>query len=166
MTREAASIIMIAIALLGLGLMLWGWRRRQRRDSGIAVPLSAPTGEHVRMFHGLYVATTRSGAPLDRIAAKPLGFRSRADVEVTTEGVAIAMPGQPTVFLAASRLTGAGHATWTVDRVVEPGGLVLIAWTDGANEFDTYLRLTDDEPASLIEAVSDLAADTPTGATR
>ncbi|WP_156761850.1 PH-like domain-containing protein [Microbacterium karelineae] len=166
MTREAASLIMIAIALVVLALMVWGWRRRTRRDADVRVPLGEPAGDAVATFSGLLVATTRHDAPLDRIVARPLAFRSRAEITVTTAGLGLAMPGEPPVFIPADRIVGAGRATWTIDRVVERDGLVLVAWSDGSQTLDTYLRLPDDDPALLTRAIDDIsAAGTPTGAT-
>ncbi|WP_110588918.1 hypothetical protein [Microbacterium suaedae] len=166
MTREAASLVMVALALIALALMAWGWRRRTRRDAGVRVPFGELSGEILASFSGLLVATTRHDAPLDRVAARPLAFRSRADITVTSAGLGLAMPGESPIFIPAARLLGAGRATWTIDRVVERDGLVLVAWSDGSQTFDTYLRLPDDDPALLESAIDDIsAAGTPTGAT-
>ncbi|WP_029149936.1 hypothetical protein [Microbacterium indicum] len=161
MTRELALVIVLAIAVVGIALMLWGWRRRSRRDAGIAVPIGVPAGAEIACFDGLYVATTRRDEPLDRIVARPLGFRSRAAIQVAEGGVGLSLPGEQPVVLAASRLEGVGHATWTIDRVVERDGLVLVAWTDGSHHLDTYLRLQTEETARLIEAIEGLM---PSGA--
>ncbi|WP_221584410.1 hypothetical protein [Microbacterium sp. G2-8] len=167
MTREIASIIMLAIAVIGLALMVWGWRRRRRRDADVAVPLGELVGEATATFSGLYVSTTRHDAPLDRIATPPLAFRAKVDITVTTDGVGLSMPGETPVFLTAGHLVGAGRATWTIDRVVERDGLVLVAWTDGTQILDTYLRLQESDPAALVAAIEQIAAaDTPTGAIR
>ncbi|MGI6878217.1 hypothetical protein [Microbacterium sp. gxy059] len=167
MTREVAGIVMLALAVIGLALMLWGWRRRRARDAGVRVPTGAPTGAHVASFSGFYVATTRRDAPLDRITARPLAFRAQADIEMTTDGLALALPGEETVFIPAGAISGVGRATWTIDRVVERDGLVVVSWTAADAELDTYLRLQDDDPSRLIEAVSSQAAtDTSSGATR
>jgi hypothetical protein len=63
------------------------------------------------------------------------------------------------VFLASSRLVAVDRATVTIDRVVEPGGLIRIAWTaDEDTVVDSYLRLTTGDPKNLI---SDLQRLTP-----
>ena len=75
--------------------MLWGWRRRRRRDAGLQAPLGdIPAGAEVlATAEGLYVATTVHDKPLDRLSIRPLAFRSRVTVTVTTAGVALDMPG-------------------------------------------------------------------------
>ncbi|MBP2435541.1 hypothetical protein [Microbacterium amylolyticum] len=167
MMRDIALAILVAVALTGLALMLWSWLRRSKRDAGIAVPIGEATGAEMLRAEGFHVATTRHDSPLDRIAAKPLGFRARAEIVVTDAGLGVIQPGELPVFIPATALVGAGHATWTIDRVVERDGLVLVAWRGGDTIFDTYLRLQSVSPASLIEAVEKLTAnETPTGATR
>lgn len=157
MSHEVASMAFVAIAIAALALMAWGWRRRTRRDAGIAAPIGAPRGEVRGTFVGLYVATTRHDAPLDRLNVKHLAFRSRVTITVTAEGVALDMPGAPTVFLDAPRITGAGRATWTIDRVVESDGLVMIAWTaDDGTVCDTYLRLQESDPQALVAEIDRL----------
>lgn len=41
----------------------------------------------------------------------------------------------------------------------------MVAWSDGSQILDTYLRLQDDEPATLVAAIDQIAsAESPTGA--
>lgn len=154
-----AGLICAGIVVLALFGMWWGWRRRRRVAEGLGVEFRPSTGETVAVFDGLYVATTRHDAPLDRLAIPYLGFRSKAQVTVTTDGVALDMPAAPTFFLGADQIVGAGRATWTIDRVVERDGLVLIAWTaaDGT-VCDSYIRLQSTEPDALVASVNDLKA--------
>ncbi|MGO2469671.1 MAG: PH-like domain-containing protein [Microbacterium gubbeenense] len=165
MTRELAVGIMIALAVMMLALMAWGWIRRTRRDSDVAIPFGSTIGGATFSAVGFYVATTRHDSPLDRIAARPLAFRSRADITVTDAGLGLSMPGETDVFVPAAHILGAGRATWTIDRTVERNGLVMVAWSDGSQILDTYLRLQDDEPATLVAAIDQIAsAESPTGA--
>ena len=60
----------------------------------------------------------------------------------------------------------------TIDRVVEPGGLVRVAWSaDDDTIVDSYLRLTDGDPQNFISELqrlvpaTDDAAAPDTGAT-
>lgn len=168
MSGDVTVLVFAALALALLGLMLWGWRRRARRDAAVTAPLGELRGELRGRFGGLYVATTRHDAPLDRLNVRHLAYRSRVRVTVTAEGVALDMPGAPTVFVDAARIAGAGRATWTIDRVVERDGLVLLAWTaDDGTVCDTYLRLQDGDPDALVAEVDRLRTDsasTPMGA--
>lgn len=169
MTRELAITVMISVAVLILLAMLFAWRRRLRRDSGLAAPLGVP--EHAEVVHReevLYVSTTRHDQPLERLAISPLTYRARGELAVTDRGVALCLDGAPTVFLASSRLVQVDRATVTIDRVVEPGGLVRIAWNAADDTVvDSYLRLASGDPKNLISELQRLVPVAPdTGATR
>jgi hypothetical protein len=160
MRQELASMAFVLLAIALLALMVWGWRRRARRDAGVRAPVAERRGAVRATFTGLYVATTRHDAPLDRLNVRHLAFRSRATIVVTDEGVALEMPGEPTVFLDTARIAGTGRATWTIDRVVENDGLVLLAWTaDDGTVCDTYLRLQEAAPDALVAEIERLLRD-------
>jgi len=173
-TRDIAIVITIVVALLILLTMLLAWRRRLRRDVGLSAPLGVPEhAEVLRRDEVLYVSTTRHDQPLERLAVSPLAYRARGELAVTDRGVALCLDGTPTVFLASSRLVGVDRATVTIDRVVEPGGLIRIAWNvDDETVVDSYLRLATGDPNNLITAlqhlvtVPDDTAAPDTGATR
>lgn len=158
MTREIAVLVMVLIGAVILVAMLWGWRRRQRRDAPLTAPTTVPVDATLLgRFDGLYVATTRHGEPLERLAVTPLAYRSRATVDVTDRGVAFALPGAPAVFVPIDRIVGAGRATWTIDRVVERDGLVFLAWHVADDIVaDSALRLQGDAPEAFLAAVSRL----------
>jgi hypothetical protein len=158
--RDIAIAITIVVALLVLLTMLLAWRRRLRRDSSISAPLGVPEHAEIGSRHEvLYVSTTRHDQPLERLAISPLAYRARGELALTDRGVALCLDGAPTVFLASSRLVAVDRATVTIDRVVEPGGLIRIAWTaDEDTVVDSYLRLTTGDPKNLI---SDLQRLTP-----
>lgn len=161
MNREGVTAIIIALTLLALAAMAFGWWRRRRRDGGLAAPVAeAPTSAPIARFAGLYVATTRHSLPLDRLAVKHLAFRSKVQVAVHPEGIALEIPGEPPLFFARETLRGAGLATWTIDRVVERDGLALFAWqVDEATIADSYVRLRepdDTAPAAFVAAVEAL----------
>lgn len=156
MTREGALIVMIAAAVVLLALGVWAWRRRTRRDSGLIAPVGeAPAGAEVlAQFSGLYVATTRRGEPLERLAIRGLGFRSRVDIVVTSSGVALDLTGQSRLFIPTGRIDDVGQATVAIDRVVEKDGLVRLSWTiDEASPVDSYFRPQTASARSLVDAV-------------
>jgi len=153
--------------LIGLGILavvavifvlLWrGWRSRQRRQADIGEPQSPPAdlGEPTFSDDLLYVASTRAGAPLDRIAIAGLGYRARATVETAPSGVVLDLAGRGPVFIPKESILGVGRATWTIDRVVDADGLIFLRWVLGTTEIDSYLRSTD--PDRLVTALSVLA---------
>lgn len=156
--RDVAIAVMIGLAVLVLLSMVFAWRRRLRRDAGLAAPLGVPEHAEVIDRHEvLYVSTTKHDQPLERLTMSPLAYRARGEVAVTDRGLALCLDGAPTVFLASSRLAGVDRATVTIDRVVEPGGLVRVAWnvTDDT-VVDSYLRLTDGDPKTFISALQRL----------
>ena len=158
MSRELAIGVMIAAAVLILLAMLFAWRRRLRRDSGLTAPLGVPEhAEVARRDEVLYVSTTRHDQPLERLTVSPLAYRARGELAVTDRGIALCLDGAPTVFLAASRLVEVDRATVTIDRVVEPGGLIRIAWhADDDTVVDSYLRLAGGDPKNLISELQQL----------
>ena len=61
------------------------------------------------------------------------------------------------MFLASDRLIGTGRSTWTIDRVVEAGGLVRIIWrVDEETVLDSYLRAVSASTAELVAAIEPL----------
>lgn len=163
MTREMLLTIVIVVAVLCLGALAWAWRRRTRRDAALPAPVAElPAGARtIAGFTALYVATTRHGEPLERLAIRGLGFRSRADVTVTDAGVAVDLPGQPRMVFGPDRLVDAAQATVAIDRVVERDGLTRLTWrADATTLVDSYFRPQDASARALADAIRPLL---PTG---
>jgi hypothetical protein len=142
--------IVLAFLLLLLALMLFGWRRRQRSQAGFPRPLGLPDnlGAETLTAPAFYVATTIAAEPLNRIAVAGLGYRARATVGITDQGMRLSIPGQDPIYIPASDILTVEKATWVIDRVVEQDGLVLLRWALGEQgtartEVDSYLRITD-----------------------
>ncbi|MGX1702503.1 PH-like domain-containing protein [Microbacterium sp. NPDC055357] len=166
MTREGAVAVMIGVAVLILALAAFAWWRRTRRDSGLSAPVAeAPAGaETMSEFRSLYVATTKHGEPLERLAIRGLAFRSRVDVTVTSAGIALDLTGKPRVFVRADRIDLVAQATVTIDRVVERDGLVRLTWRlDDGTVVDSYLRPQDASARALTDAISSILTPTQTG---
>jgi hypothetical protein len=160
MTREAALLVMVAVALVLLGLAAWGWVRRARRDR---IPLIQPAeldeaATPRETIDALYVATTVHDAPLERIAAPGLGYRSPVTITVTDAAVALDLTNQPRITITADRITAVTQATLTIDRVVEKDGLVRLSWlADTGVVVDTYLRPREKSARHLADALAPLA---------
>ncbi|MDR6970719.1 hypothetical protein [Leifsonia shinshuensis] len=162
MDKVLPTIGILAVLAIVIGLAVLGWRRRVRRDSpaggGYSTPgtLSAPVAE----VEALYVATTRGGEHLERLALPGLSFRGNATVAVRPEGVSIAVTGEPAVFVPASVLTGVGVASVAIDRAVERDGLVRLGWTtSGGTAADSYFRVVD--PAGRAQLIAAVEATVP-----
>jgi hypothetical protein len=168
--RTVSTAVIAVLVLLALGLMVLGWRRRAARQGDIGAPLPVPAtvGEASIRVPVLYVATTRADAPLDRVNVHGLGYRARGELALHPEGVVLALDGRDPWLVPVDDVRGSGRATWTIDRVVEEGGLVLLAWKLGDTPVDTYLRVTDASPdeatSALLVALAGLAPGIPPAA--
>jgi hypothetical protein len=158
--RALPVIIIAALTVLALVGMYWGWRGRLKRQEALPHPQSAPAelGAEILRFDCLYVATTLAAQPLERIAVSGLGFPGQAGVLVTEHGVALSIAGGSDAFIPAADLIGVGRATWTIDRAVESGGLVVVNWMlrgdDDDVAVDTYLRIVEPEdPTDFLHAI-------------
>ena len=129
-SRTVATIITALVLLAVLGLMLRSWRRRTRRDATLPAgyPEPADRGRELASAAALYVATTPRDAPLERLNIPGLGFRARGGVTVTEQGVLLELAGSPALFIPADAVQLVADATVAIDRVVEPGGLLLLGW--------------------------------------
>lgn len=147
MTEPLFALICGAvIVVLALGAYLgWRYRRKQQRDViAPRQPDASFAPEVSAEVH--YVATTAADDEYDRIVVHGLGLRTRANVAVGGSGIALHLPGRA-VFTPASDLIAIERATWTIDRAVEPGGLLRYQWRLGDREVATNIRVIgDDEP--------------------
>ncbi|MCU1473717.1 hypothetical protein [Amnibacterium sp.] len=156
----ATTILVLVAALVGMAV---SWRRRGSGQRNLALPTVPvdPGAERIAV-DGLYLATTFAGRPLERVAAHGLGFRARARVAVTDAGVRIDRDGAEPLLLPAASVTGAGTATWTLDRGVEPGGLTVLAWEldgdGGPVPVESSFRIDPLPRDRLIAAVGTLVA--------
>ncbi|MCU1545782.1 MAG: hypothetical protein JWP30_882 [Homoserinimonas sp.] len=163
MDRPVLMGIVLVVLVGLLALMYLGWRGRQRRQSGLpkTQPVPADRGADLISTEVFYVATTMANEPLNRVAVSGLGYRARASVTVSERGVILAIPGEADAFIPAAHLRGVDRATWTIDRVVEKGGLIVLAWNLTADDttvaVDSYLRLADGSTeAALVSAMREL----------
>ena len=157
MDRLTPTIIVGSVVVLIFVGMYFGWRARSRKYRGLPALASLPpeTGESVAVDAGLYVATTVSGQPLERVAVRGLGYRSRATVTVQSGGIGVALTGQEPFFISSASLVAVGRATWAIDKAVEPGGLVVVTWRLADSELDSYFRM-DNGSEVLLNAGAEM----------
>ncbi|MET0806314.1 MAG: hypothetical protein ABWX98_04330 [Lacisediminihabitans sp.] len=162
MDRTTSTTIIVIVILLALAGMVLGWRARRRRQSSLGAPdvVPADPGAALLSVEAFYAATTLANEPLNRVAVRGLGFRGRATITVTTTGVILGIAGTPEVFVPSHALRAVERATFTIDRVVETGGLVVIAWTlpgTTPTDVDSFFRVTDTADLTpLIDAIAGL----------
>lgn len=158
MTRELAAALVLTLLAVLLLLTWWGWtnRRRAARTFSPLPSLDSLAGEPVARFPLLYVATTLAGKPYDRVAITPLAYRAKAVLAIHSDGVSVEVRGEGAVGLTHDRLLECGVATWTIDRAVEPDGLLMIRFVHDGQELDCYFRSVDYPTGDLIELVAPL----------
>lgn len=154
--------LIVAVVLAALLTVMWlGWRARVRRDADLVVP-EVPEGYvPVSSVDVLYVATTESERPLERLAVAGLGFRARAVLSIAPSGLVLAIPGERPSFIGAQTLTSVGAATVAIDRVVESDGLIRIGWSIAGVACDSYVRLLDSDQPSVIADIERLLVPLP-----
>lgn len=143
MTKEAFALLCAAFVAVLVALAVGGVLARRRRQRDIAAPAPWIDAVPSLVVEALYIATTRAGDPYDRIFAHGLGFRGRTRVAIDPEGVQL-VADRTEVRIPADRIRSVERATWTIDRVVERGGIVVIAHELGT-DVDTYLRIIGDD---------------------
>jgi hypothetical protein len=155
MSKTSLFLLVMAFFVLIIALGAFGWMRRTRRQSSIPAPERVPAsiGEIIARIEGFYVSTTLDGEPLNRVAVHGLGFRARVTITVAEAGVVLALPGND-VFIPTESIREVTRAQYTIDRVVEQGGLALIAWHLGDTKVDSYFRV--DETQYLVDAIASI----------
>lgn len=147
----AGVIVLVIVGPIFFGMFV-AWRKRQRAaaafDSFVATP-SAFSESAVRA-DVFYVATTRHGQPLERLAIANLTYRGRALLELADLGLQLSVRGSASVFIPREDIRSIDTAQVAIDKVVEPGGLVRIAWNLGPEIVDTYLRVSNAKTKAML----------------
>lgn len=143
MTKELFALLCAAFVALLAVLAITGLLARRRRQRDIEAPTPWIDAAPVLVAEALYVATTRAGDPYDRVFAHGLGFRGRTRLAIDRDGVQL-VADRTELRIPAERIRSVERATWTIDRVVEPGGIIVVAHELGA-DVDTYLRIIGDD---------------------
>lgn len=154
MTRELGIIIMLTLMVLALAGAACGFARRRRAGLQMSPVPAADlvTGEVIARFSLLHVATTLAELPLERVWQNPLAFRAQTQMEVRADGLRILLAGEGQMGLPASMIQGVARATWTIDKAVDPEGLLVITWALGDTLVDSYFRSVD-QPVEDVIAV-------------
>lgn len=142
MSRELALVIVLALLAWALFAVWRGWRARRSKYSHL--PSLSDSGAAARkLFDVLYVATTEAGNPMERVAVSPLAFRGKAQLGVTGDGVIVDVRGEGRALIPSTSIEGAGVATWTIDKAVDPDGLVFLRWQWGELMVESFFRVVD-----------------------
>ncbi|KRC51197.1 hypothetical protein ASE16_09760 [Leifsonia sp. Root227] len=165
MDKLVPTLVVAAVLVVALLLIVWGWRRRVRRDRPAGGGYAARTdargeapAQPIATAESFYVATTKGGEHLERLALPGLSFRGKATVSVAADGVTIAVTGEQPVYIPVSAISGLGAATTAIDRVVEKDGLLRLSWTtSGGAAADSFFRVVDPaDRAPIVGAVESI----------
>ncbi|MCZ7461465.1 PH-like domain-containing protein [Streptomyces sp. WMMC940] len=173
-TDWAARLGWVAGLLLFIALVYWlmrqGWKWRGELQSGLPELPTAPedTGGAKLRLSGRYHGSTTAGQWLDRIVARGLGNRSRAELTLTDAGIDVVRPGAADFFIPAAALRGARLDKGIAGKVLTEGGLLILTWEHGDRLIDSGFR--SDRAAghtAWVEALDSMTKnDTTEGAAR
>ncbi|MGK5547411.1 hypothetical protein ACSNOH_22155 [Streptomyces sp. URMC 127] len=162
-TDWAARIGWVVGLLLFVALLYWlmreGWKWRGTLQGDLPELPAAPAerGEPSLTMTGRYHGSTTAGQWLDRIVARGLGTRSRAELTLTEQGVGVVRPGAQDFFIPADRVRGARLDKGIAGKVLTEGGLLVITWVHGDREIDSGFRSDRvAEHAAWVEALTHL----------
>ncbi|WP_245240469.1 hypothetical protein [Streptomyces spiramenti] len=151
------TIGMILVVVLLYWLMRRAWQRRGEAQGDLP-PLPqvpAATGVVHLAATGRYHGSTTAGQWLDRIIARGLGTRSRADLSLTDEGLLVDRPGASSFFVPTARLHGARLDKAIAGKVLTEGGLLVITWEHGGRQLDSGFRFDQaGEHPAWVEAIN------------
>lgn len=157
MDRVIDGAVVVVALVIVIPLMVWAWRRRRARHAvyGVVPTTPAQLGSTRAEGDALYLATTPQGKQYERLTVPGLGFRARTHVTVADAGIVMPIPGHDDVFIPAAEIDDVGRASWTIDRGIEPNGLVRVAWHLGGLPVESFFRFDDDD-APVVRAASSL----------
>ncbi|MEU6117657.1 hypothetical protein ABZ840_24310 [Streptomyces sp. NPDC047117] len=145
-TNWPARIGWVVGLLLFIALLYWlmreGWKWRGTLQGDLPeLPVTPEEpGEPRLTMSGRYHGSTTAGQWLDRIVARGLGTRSRAEVTLTEQGVDVVRPGAQDFFIPAADLLGARLDKGIAGKVLPEGGLLVLTWRLGEKEIDSGFR--------------------------
>ncbi|MGV9320865.1 PH-like domain-containing protein [Streptomyces sp. NPDC003660] len=145
-TDWAARLGWLVGLALFVALVYWlmreGWKWRGTLQSDLPALPEVPThlGPEKLTMSGRYHGSTTAGQWLDRIVAHGLGSRSRAELTLTDEGLAVERPGATDFFIPVEALRGARLDKGIAGKVLTEGGLLVVTWAHGEKLIDSGFR--------------------------
>ena len=148
------TLLTVLIVVVLFALLWWGWRGRVRRQSGLSELAPPPRDIVARAtarVDGMYVVTTYTDQPLERIARHGLGVRTTAEAVVAPDGILLNRQGAPDVFIPRHDLRAVSTTSGMVGKFVERDGLVVLTWDLGDTRVDTGFRARTGEGSRALE---------------
>ncbi|GAA0425801.1 hypothetical protein [Streptomyces luteireticuli] len=171
-TDWAARAGWVVGLLLFVALMYWlmreGWKWRGTLQGDLPELPAVPEepGEARLTMAGRYHGSTTAGQWLDRIVARGLGTRSRVELTLTDQGLAVVRPGAQDFLVPAAALRGARLDKGIAGKVLTEGGLLIVTWRHGDKEIDSGFRADHPaEHAAWVEALTTFLNSTASSST-
>ncbi|MGW0822723.1 PH-like domain-containing protein [Streptomyces sp. NPDC002845] len=145
-TDWAARVGWLVGLALFVALVYWlmreGWKWRGTLQGDLPELPSAPdgTGPAKLRMSGRYHGSTTAGQWLDRIVARGLGNRSRAELTLTDAGLDVVRPSAADFFVPVAALREARLDKGIAGKVLTEGGLLVVTWEHGDRLIDSGFR--------------------------
>ena len=149
MTREVIGFAMVMLVFAIAALIAVGYRRKSKAETNSVAPLMEAVD--CSGVECMYVSTVYAESPLRRLLAHGMGPRGRASVAVTDEGISVCRNGERDYLIPKAQIQSVGKSSATIDKAVEPGGLVSIEWSHQGIDLITNLRFSDSESRKIFE---------------
>jgi len=156
-TRELIGFALVLLVFV-IALRVLRANRALRSDQEDYLPAPQQSRGGVEIGDVLYVSTVFSSAPLDRVWAHGLGARGKSKLFASNEGLSIERRGEADLFIPTEAARGITRESATIDKGVEPGGLIAIHWTLGSTEVTTNLRSAGNTK-DLIKQIKELTGE-------
>ncbi|MCE4946211.1 hypothetical protein ACFCXR_06340 [Streptomyces noursei] len=159
--RIAWVVGLLVFVVFVYWLMRQGWKWRGTLQGDLPELPSAPAdaGEARLTLSGRYHGSTTAGQWLDRIVARGLGTRSRAELALNDRGLDVVRPGATDFFVPAAALRGARLDKGIAGKVLPEGGLLVVTWEHGGKQIDSGFRSDRAaEHAAWVEAINQLSS--------
>ncbi|MGW9498491.1 PH-like domain-containing protein [Streptomyces prasinus] len=172
-TDWAARIGWVVGLALFVALVYWlmreGWKWRGTLQGDLPELPTAPEtpGPAKLTMSGRYHGSTTAGQWLDRIVARGLGTRSRAELTLTDAGLDVVRPGASDFFVPAAALREARLDKGIAGKVLTEGGLLVVTWAHGDKLIDSGFRSDHAaEHTAWAETLNDMINKTETEGAR
>lgn len=138
-------VTLLALLCVFIFWGMWaGWKGRQKRQRSTGnlapVPDRFEDAESLLAVPGVYIATTRMGDWLDRIATNTLGVKAAGTLFVFEDAVVIARDGAEDLCIPASDIVAVRTESGMAGKFVEKNGLLMLSWDLNGTPVDTGFR--------------------------
>lgn len=144
------AVVAVGLFLIAAALMWWGWSNRIKRQAGMLGPLPELPEQlgpaELGPLTGVYIGTTPAGQWQERIAQKPLGFRSGGEISAHPEGILLNLDaGQ--IWIPRADIVEVRADSKLANKAVPGQGILVVSWNapsqDGTMTIDTGFRADD-----------------------